>query len=428
MSEIIPLCRDIDTDRLYRTNDGSAKLLRCLMQAYNEVNLGCFVPQFPIWTEGNSYEVGDIIFGRGEIPPDYLYCLHIWECKIAHTASQADRPVDQTTLKWRKIGSTPTYSNLIPYPPCSTLSNPDGDYGGLNRSPTGMLVSVSGLNVLNGPQGPENAWHHDYNGVYCLHLGSMYWASGSAWSIGGPINGDLEWALEFQVTAGHGHCGGSGYDRRFSIRQLKRTITDNWWQWHYLFCGSAPITECETSYSLSNLFPPRPDPFPDYGTPEYSAWIQSLQPAKACCCPEYESWQWPSFNGYGGSLSFIGFCDYMSVGYDTWEVNYINGGSAAHCRWRFALWGGVDGVNTKRVILKDNIACDFFRYDFLGSDWDIFQGCTIIPLTPDENGFFEYTVEVPAGSTVSDFGVSNINAYNWKYRYMGDILGSVWTS
>ena len=91
-------------------------------------------------------------------------------------------------------------------------------------------------------------------------------------------------------------------------------------------------------------------------------------------------------------------------------------------RWNY---GSVDGVWTKRFILRDNIACEFFRYDFLGSDWDVFQGCTVIPLTPDGDGFFEYTVEVPAGSDMSDFGISNINAYNWKYKYRGDIQGTI---
>ena len=41
----------------------------------------------------------------------------------------------------------------------------------------------------------------------------------------------------------------------------------------------------------------------------FEAWclrVHQADPDKACCCPEYESWQWPSFNGYGGSLSFIG--------------------------------------------------------------------------------------------------------------------------
>jgi hypothetical protein len=298
----------------------------------------------------------------------------------------------------------------------------------LNKSPTGALIEVSGLNVLNGPQGQENEWHHDYNGVYCIGLGSMLWVNGTAWYQSGLCNGDLQWTMGFQGGGMHGDCGTGGSSRHFDIRQQKRTITDNWWTTVFLFCGSGQVVECETSYSLSNLFPQNPEPFPDPGTPEYAAWLQSLQPAKACCCPEYESWQWPSFNGYGGTLSFIGFCDYMSLGFDTMEINYINGGTAAHCRWRFALWGGVNGVATKRMILKGNIACDFFRMDFLGSDWDIFQGNTLIPLSPDGDGFFEHTVQVPGGSTVSDFGITNTNAYNWKYKGISDVFGSVWSS
>lgn len=415
---IIPLCRSIDTDRLYRSNTGSAKLLRCLMKSYNTLNLGCFVPQLPIWTEGDSYAVGDIIFGRAEILPDYVYCLHIWECRVAHTATQNDRPVDQTTLKWRKIGSTPTN---IEYPPCSILSNGD-PYGGLNKSPTGILVSVSGIQPQDSHyQTIENAWHHDYNGIYCLPLGEMYWATGTAWTIGGPMNGDLEWRLEFQVTAGHGHCG-EGL-RRFTVRQQKRTITDNWWRWNYLFCGSKQIEECEASYVLTNQFPQKPYPAPVIGSEQYNAWLESIRPARTCCCPEYESYQWPEFNGWGGQLALVGFTDYLSVGYDTRQLTYD--GNTAHCRWRFALWGSVNGVNTKRAILKDNIACDFFRYDFLGSDWGVFQGCTTIPLSPDPDGFFEYTVNCPAGSTVSDFGITNINAYNWKYKSATDMLGTV---
>lgn len=424
---MIPLCRSIDTDRLYRSNTGSAKLLRCLMTAYNELNLGCFVPSFPIWTEGNSYQVGEIIFGRGENEQGMVYCLHIWECKIAHTATEADRPVDVTTLKWRKIGSTPTWEGVIAYPPCSILSNPDGDYGGLNRSPTGILVSLGGVNqTTNCTEDPAYyGWHHDYNGVYCMHVWDMYGADGSNWYQAGLCDDDLQWSLQFQTPLGHGHCDTG--QRNFSVRQLKQTITDNWWYWTHLFCDSRETVQCETSYTLSNLFPEPPDPFPPSGSPERQAWYDQLAPAKACCCPDYESYEWPTQSGWGGQLSFLGFCDYLSVGYDTFEVSYINNGTAAFCRWRFALWGAVDGVSTKRVILKDNIACDFFRYDFLGSDWDIFQGCTLTPLTPDADGFFEYTVAVPDGTTVSDFGLTNINAYNWKYKFRTDILGSVWT-
>ena len=414
-----PLCRNIDTDRIYRVNTGTNKLLRCLRPEFNTLNLGCFLPQLPIWTEGNTYAVGDIVFGRYEYTfggTVYTFICGIFECRVAHTATAGNAPsgtggystcVVQTTLHWRALGTT----TLLEHPVCGSLASGGAEpYGGINKSPTGVLIQVSGItSAPNIQASPEMAWHHDYNGVYCLP--AMYGYTGGTWYIGGLCDGDLKWMLEFDPTLPWGDCETG--TRKMSIRQLKRTLSDNWWYWTFLFCGSHEVSLCETSYTDGNVFPIPPYPVPAPNTPEYNAWRQAIINAKPCCCPDWESWQIPSVSGGGGSVSFLGFTDYMTVGFDDFSVEYFNNGQSANVRWRFALFGS---GGTKRVILKSNIACDFFRLDFQGIDWDIFLGCTTTPVTPDGDGWFETTVSLAGGMTISDFGVTNINAYNWRYR------------
>ncbi|HOM77221.1 MAG TPA: hypothetical protein PLE88_11960 [Anaerohalosphaeraceae bacterium] len=412
-----PLCRNIDTDRIYRVNTGTNKLLRCLSPEFNTINLGCFLPQLPIWTEGSTYAVGDIVFGRVEFgTPVVAYICGIFECRVAHTATTGNAPSAssgfgtcqvQTTLHWRALGTT----TLLEYPVCGSLASGGAEpYGGINKSPTGVLVELSGITPKpDHLDYPEIAWHHDYNGVYCLP--AMYGYTGGTWYIGGLCDGDLKWTLEFDPTLPWGDCETG--TRKMSIRQLKRTLTDNWWTWTYLFCGSHEVSLCETSYTDSNLFLPPPY-YPYYWwdtDPLIVAYRQSLIPARDCT--GYDNYgAIPPFSGWGGTVSFLGFTDYMTVGFDDFNVEYFNDGESANVRWRFALFGS----GGKRVILKNNIVCDFFRLDFQGSDWDIFLGCTTTPVTPDEDGWFETTVSLPDNMTISDFGVTNVNAYNWKYR------------
>lgn len=431
---LIPLCRSLDTDRLFRNSDDARKLLRCLNKAYNVNNLGCFVPQYPIWTEGTNYAVGDIVFGRDVGSDGTLYCRHIWECRVAHTATVETQPRNNTTIRWRKIGSTSAMNEWgyywgIPlvYPPCSILAAGGAQgYGGLNRSPTGVMVSIDGLQPrsLPGPA-PEVDWHHDYNGVYCMPLATGSISPGTAYYRGGLCQGDLEWALLFEAGYPNGEC----YDGEtpFVIALQKSTITDNWWHTGFLFCGKTDVQTCSTSYSFENAITKDvPHPY-DPQSPEYQAFLQMLRNAP---CPRlrYPPEEHPNMSGFGGTVTVLGFTDYMTVGYDAYKVDYFNNGKSARCRWRFALWGPVGEQYSKRLILKNNIACDFFRWDFLGNDWNIFQGNTLIPLTPDENGFFEYIVTVPEGSTISDFGVTNVNALNWKYGGGGDMFGSIWST
>lgn len=424
----IPLTRSGSTDRIYRVNTGSNRLMRALKTEYNTMNLGCFLPSgLPIWTEGQIYNIGDIIYGRYEIS-NKVYTCGVFECGISHTADQTNKPSGtssmgycnvSSTLYWKALGST----TLIEYPPCGSLAS-DGalPYGGINKSPTGVLVGVSGITPKpDHLDYPEIAWHHDYNGIFCLPAhGSMYGASGSAWTIGGYMNGDLSWALEFQRIQGHGDCEEGTHT--FKIRHQKRTISDNWWTWTYLFCGSHEIDLCETSYTIDNLFLPPPYfPYDWWDTdPAIVAWRQSLQPTVDCT--GYDDYgNIPPFSGWSGTVSLLGFTDYLTVGYDDRSVEYLDNGKTIKARWRFALYGS----SGKRAILKNNIACDFFRFDFQGVDWDVFLGCTTIPVTPDGDGWYEHTETVPEGVTVSDCGITNINAYNWRYKSVTDMLGSI---
>jgi len=404
-----PLIRSIDTDRIYRVNTGTHRLMRMLRPEFGSMNLGCFMPSnLPLWTEGSSYAVGTDVYGRYDRPShpeiDYAYC--VYKCRVAHTATEANRPtVFETTLHWQALAST----SIQFYPVCGTLVHEGAEpYGGINRSPTGVLIELSGISTAPYYDASlEAAWHHDYNGVYCLPTSTPFqpWLHGGR---GGLCASGVSWGLNFLPSSRWGDCE-TGI-RTMSVTNFKRTLSDNWWHTSFLFCGSHEIEECETSYTDDNVFPTPPDPIPDWGTPECNAWLQAIMDAKSCCCPELEPWQSPSVCGGGGSVSFLGFTDYMSIGVDDSEVTYFNDGQSAVVCWRFVLLGH---TGTPRKVLYDNIYCDFFRMDW-DDDYNTFLGCTVEPLTPDEDGWFEKTVHV-SGATISNVGFTNVNAYNWKY-------------
>jgi len=402
-----PLIRSIDTDRIYRVNTGTNRLMRMLRPEFGSMNLGCFIPSnLPLWTEGSSYAVGDDVYGRydnmWQPEIDYAHC--IYKCRVAHTATEANRPTEfTTTLHWQALART----SILTYPVCGSLFHGGAEpYGGdINRSPSGILIEVSGLATASYiQQSPETAWHHDYNGVYCMPVSR-------GWSIGGLCEGDLKWSIEFEPnpqTWGNCETG----TRQMTVRHYKRTLSDSWWQTSFLFCGWHEILKCETSYTDGNLFPIPPDPPPAPGTPEYDAWRQSIDDVKPCCCPDYKPWQSPSVSGGGGTVRFLGFTDYMSVGLDSYSVEYFDNYRSANVRWRFALFG----TGGKRRVLYEHIECDFFRLDFQGIDWNIFLGCTLEPTTPNEDGWFEKTVHVSDDATITDFGFTNVNACNWRYQ------------
>jgi len=409
---IPPLARSLDTDRLFRVNNEKARLLRNVPVTYNDLNLDCFLPpEIPIWTEGTAYKAGDIVYGRydsywGSDEPE-VYIQHIWECKIDHIATAQTQPVDATTLRWRMIGRTPAFGawsfTPILYPPCGTLVGL-GKYGGINRTPTGVIATIEGV-VPPKPRYSDfsNQWLFDINGTYVLPLGL------NPFVISGLTDPNVSCSFQFE-----GFWNGQCHDLKKDLRieMYTSSVDDNWRSWGSVFCGETEVSACPTNYTVANLLPDTPSEkftYPLEEDPNYIAWQEALKPAEALCGNVYAHW------GGLGSITMQGFTEYRWITFDMLEIEHSSDNRSAHCTWRFALNNHKGQIG----ILKSDVVCTFYRQEL----YDQILGGSLETLSPGTDGYFEKTVSgVPL---TTDFGVTTIRTYGNRYHGQGRYFGRV---
>jgi hypothetical protein len=416
MSEpILPLARNLDTDRLFRVNNEKARLLRTMAVSYNDLNLDCFLPpEIPIWTEGAAYKTGDIVYGRYDyyngLPEPETYVDNIWECKIDHIATAETQPVDSTTVRWRLIGTTPSargssWWSFLPfkYPPCGTLVGLR-KYGGINRTPTGVIATIEGV-VPPKPQYSDifNKWLFDINGTYVLPLGL------NPWIVSGLTSPGVQCYFEFR-----GFWNGQCHDLKKDLRIEMHTssVDDGWRSWGSVFCGETEVTKCPTNYTIANLLPDTPEhkwTYPLEEDPNYIAWQEALKPAEALCGEVRGHW------GGLGSITMQGFTTYRWIVFDMLEVDLSSDRKSARCTWRFAL----TDAKGNRAILKSNVVCTFYRQEI----YDGIVGGSLEVVSPGTDGYFEKTISgVPL---LTEFGVTTIRALGNRYHGEGRYFGSV---
>jgi hypothetical protein len=406
---ILSLARNLDTDRLFRVNNEKARLLRTMAVSYNDLNLGCFLPPgIPMWTEGTAYKAGDIVYGRYESYwGDMLevYIQHIWECKIDHVATAETQPVEATTVRWRLIGRTPQFGGWsftpILYPPCGTLAGL-GKYGGINRTPTGVIATIEGV-VPPKPRYSDytNQWLFNINGTYVLPLGL------NPFVISGLTDPNVSCAFKYEGFW-NGQCHDLKKDLR--IKMYTSSVEDDWGSWGTIFCGRTDTAQCATSFTMPNLMPDTPEhqwTYPLQEDPNYLAWVESLKPAEAECGQIVGHW------GGLGSITMQGFTEYRTIVFDVLDVDYSSDYKSAHFTWRFAL----SDTAGNRTILRNNVICTFCRQELAD------MSGSLEPMSPGTDGYFEKTISGVPRTT--DFGVTNIRAYGNLYHGTGRYLATL---